>query len=277
MIRETASFDGHSGSPTPGMGPRLPWWQQSVILGTLAGVVALAWAYLYLHSAHLDMSMAAHLAMGMSPAPWTAGQAGLTLAMWAVMMAAMMLPSAVPMLLLYNAVAQTGRENGTAFGRTSLFGLGYLAIWVGFSVGAVALQYGLHEAALLSPMMEATSIVLAGVLLIVVGLYQWTPLKRACLGRCRSPLQFIMTQWRPGPRGAWVMGLRHGAYCLGCCWALMLLLFLGGVMNLVWVAGIALYVLIEKFAPHGPKLSRATGALLMFWGVATLVMSYANS
>ena len=118
--------------------------------------------------------------------------------------------------------------------------------------------------------MEMTSTALAGALLIAAGLYQWSALKQACLRRCRSPLEFVMTQWREGVRGAFVMGLRHGAYCLGCCWLLMLLLFVGGVMNLSWIAGLALFVLIEKLAPAGHWIGRAAGAGLIAWGVATL-------
>ncbi len=146
----------------------------------------------------------------------------------------------------------------------------YVVVWAGFSVAAVALQYGLEGAALLSPMMEATSIVLAGAILIMAGVYQWTPWKQACLRHCRSPLEFVMTQWREGRRGAFVMGLRHGAYCVGCCWMLMLLLFVGGVMNLAWIAGLAAYVLLEKLAPAGPWVGRVAGLLLIGWGIATL-------
>lgn len=151
-----------------------------------------------------------------------------------------------------------------------MFGLGYIAVWAGFSVAAVVLQYGLDKAKLLSPMMETTSVALAGALLILAGLYQWTPLKQTCLRHCRSPLEFIMTQWRGGPRGAFAMGLRHGAFCLGCCWVLMLLLFVGGVMNFVWIAGIAAFVLVEKTAPAGHWLGRIIGVALVAWGGATL-------
>ncbi len=147
--------------------------------------------------------------------------------------------------------------------------LGYV-VWAAFSLVAVALQFGLDQAALLSPMMNTTSRALAGAVLIGAGLYQWTPLKQACLRRCSSPLQFLMTEWREGRRGAFVMGLRHGGYCLGCCWVLMLLLFVGGIMNIAWIAGIAVFVLVEKLAPAGHWIGRGAGVALILWGVATL-------
>ena len=128
----------------------------------------------------------------------------------------------------------------------------------------------LDQGALLSPMMNTTNKVLAGAVLIGAGLYQWTPLKQSCLHRCRSPLDFLMTEWREGQRGALIMGLRHGSYCLGCCWVLMLLLFVGGIMNIGWIAGIALFVLVEKLAPAGHWIDQGAGAVLVLWGVATL-------
>ena len=151
--------------------------------------------------------------------------------------------------------------------------IGYGATWIAFSLGAVALQFALERAAMLSPMMEATSITLAGGLLIAAGIYQWTPLKQACLLRCRSPLDFVLTHWRNGARGAFVMGVWHGTYCVGCCWMLMLLLFVGGVMNLGWIAGIAIFVLVEKLVPAGHWIGRGAGVLLIGWGAATLLMA----
>jgi predicted metal-binding membrane protein len=190
--------------------------------------------------------------------------------MWAVMMAAMMLPSAAPMILLFGTIARRRQPTGDSPADAGVFGLGYVAVWAAFSLVAVALQFGLDQAALLSPMMSTTSKAVAGAVLIGAGVYQWTPLKQACLRRCRSPLQFLMTEWREGRRGAFVMGLRHGGYCLGCCWVLMLLLFVGGIMNLAWIAGIAAFVLVEKLAPAGHWMGRAAGAALVLWGVATL-------
>ena len=237
-----------------------------IVVGLL-GIILISWAYL-LVGAGMDIPAMGGMLMPMAAPIWTPAYLALTLIMWAVMMAAMMLPSAAPMLLLYDRVARKRGEE--TIGQTSSFGLGYIAVWAGFSVAAVVLQYGLDRAKLLSPMMETTSVAMAGALLALAGLYQWTPLKQSCLRHCRSPLEFITTEWRAGPRGAFTMGLRHGAFCLGCCWVLMLLLFVGGVMNVFWIAGIAAFVLVEKTAPAGHLLGRVAGVALVAWGGATL-------
>ena len=240
-----------------------------LVVSCLLLVVVLSWAWL-LTGAGMMQEMGDML-MPMSNGPWTPRHALLVLSMWAVMMAAMMLPSAAPMILFYNTIARRRGEGGQPATASGTFAFGYLAIWAAFSLAATALQFGLERAALLSPMMETTSIALAGAVLIAAGAYQWTPLKQACLRYCRSPLEFVLTQWRPGARGAFQMGLRHGAVCVGCCWLLMLLLFVGGVMNFAWIAGIALFVLVEKIGPAGHWISRGAGALLMVWGGATLL------
>ena len=209
--------------------------------------------------------------MPMSMGPWTPAHAALVFAMWAVMMAAMMLPSASPTILLYGVIARHHAEDRALVSASGAFVLGYVAVWATFSLLAVALQFGLEQAALISPIMGMTSIALAGAVLIATGLYQWTPLKQACLRHCRSPLEFITEHWRSGVGGAFLMGFRHGIYCVGCCWLLMLLLFVGGVMNLAWIGGLALFVLIEKLAPAGHWIGRGAGALLVVWGAATLL------
>lgn len=240
-----------------------------LVISGLLLVVALAWAYLLTGAGTLQ-EMGGML-MPMSSGPWTPTHAMIMLAMWVVMMAAMMLPSATPMILLYTTIAHGRRAKGEQASGPILFVGGYVAIWTAFSVVAVALQFGLEKAALLSPMMETTSIGLAGAVLISAGIYQWTPLKQACLRRCRSPLDFVLMHWRNGPTGAFVMGLHHGMFCVGCCWMLMLLLFVGGVMNLAWIAGIAIFVLVEKLVPAGHWIGRGAGLLLIGWGVATLL------
>ena len=231
-----------------------------LVVAGLLFVVVLSWAWLLAGAGMMDMGDAL---MPMSTPPWTPGHASIVLVMWAVMMAAMMLPSAAPTILLHATIARRRRERSAL---SALFVCGYLVVWSAFSVAATALQFALERAALMSPAMQTTSIALAGTVLVGAGLYQWTPLKQACLRHCRSPLHFIMTQWRPGAAGAFSMGLRHGSYCLGCCWLLMLLLFVGGVMNFVWIAGIALFVLVEKFVPAGHWVSRGAGVLLVGWG-----------
>ena len=230
--------------------------------------MVLSWSYL-LSGAGMMQAMG-NMLMPMSQGPWSSAHAMLVFVMWAVMMAAMMLPSASPMILLYATIARRSNEQGRPAGAWGAFGFGYLLAWAAFSLAATALQFWLEQAALLSPMMQTTSRAMAGTVLIVAGFYQWLPLKQACLRNCRSPLDFIMTHWRPGNGGAFRMGLDHGTVCVGCCWSLMLLLFVGGVMNLAWIAGIALFILIEKLGHAGSWIGRVAGAVLIAWGVAVL-------
>jgi predicted metal-binding membrane protein len=210
--------------------------------------------------------MGSAMAMPME-GPWDWVQAVLTFIMWAVMMVAMMLPSAAPMILVFERVHLDRAAKQQPYVPTAVFAAGYLAVWVGFSVLATAAQWALHTAALLSPGMAAASPWLGGALLIAAGAFQLTPLKRACLAKCRTPLGFMLTEWREGVGGALMMGLRHGVFCTICCWGLMALLLVGGVMNLLWVAGLAIVVLGEKVLPRGELLGRIGGALLIAWGV----------
>jgi predicted metal-binding membrane protein len=196
--------------------------------------------------------------------------------MWTVMMVAMMAPTAAPMILMFATIHRRRRTEGRPAVPTALFALGYLVVWSAFSVAAASAQSGLHVAALLSPAMVATSPLLAGGILIVAGIFQWTPLKRACLDSCRSPLSFLMSSWREGRGGAFVMGLHHGLVCLGCCWALMALLFVAGVMNLLWVAAIAVAVLLEKVVPYGDLMGRLAGVALAAAGVGLVVRAVAT-
>ena len=239
-----------------------------VVFGLLL-VVAVSWAHV-LSGAGVMQEMDGML-MPIGDGSWTPGHAALIVSMWAVMMAAMMLPSAAPMILFYSAIARRRSEAEPAAAAAGVFSLGYLAVWAIFSLAAATLQFGMELTALMSPAMKTTSIALAGTVLIAAGVYQWTPLKQACLRRCRSPLEFVMLHWRAGTRGAFTMGFRHGVYCVGCCWLLMLLLFIGGVMNFAWIAGISLFILVEKTAPAGRWVSRSTGAILAAWGLVTLL------
>jgi predicted metal-binding membrane protein len=179
----------------------------------------------------------------------------------------MMLPSAAPVTLL---VATLARKRGALPASTALFVFGYLAVWLIFAIAATALQWVLEEAGMLSDMMALGNMIVAGGVLIAAGVYQWTPLKEACLRHCRSPLDFLLFHWRDGALGAVRSGIGHGLLCLGCCWMLMGLLFVGGIMSLAWIAGIALLVLIEKTMPWGGRISRITGAVLVTWGALTL-------
>jgi predicted metal-binding membrane protein len=211
--------------------------------------------------------------MAMAP-EWTLAYGFVVFLMWAVMMVAMMLPSAAPVTLLVAAIARKGREAGGAPGiSTAPFVIGYLGVWLGFAATATVLQWRLDAAGLLSETMALASTVVAGGVLVLAGIYQWTPLKQACLRHCRSPLAFLMQHWRDGALGALASGARHGVFCFGCCWMLMVLLFVGGIMNLAWIAGIALLVLVEKTLPWGGRMGRATGAVLVVWGALTLAMA----
>ncbi|WP_238474415.1 DUF2182 domain-containing protein [Pseudomonas cavernae] len=212
----------------------------------------------------------ADLAMVGMPMPWGSDGALLMFAMWAVMMVGMMLPSALPMLLLYQQVLRKRTPTPQRHWALLLFSLAYVLVWSAFSLLATLLQWGLEQLALLSPAMRSQSAGLGAGLLLVAGVYQWLPSKSACLKRCRGPLQFLLGYWRPGILGGWRMGLAHGLYCLGCCWALMGLLFVGGVMNMLWVALLGGFVLLEKTLPGGPWLGRLGGLLLVGWGLLLL-------
>jgi predicted metal-binding membrane protein len=187
--------------------------------------------------------------------------------MWAVMMAAMMIPSASPLILLFAAINRERRKEQDPFVSTGMFLAGYLAAWTVFSALATLVQWGFQTATLLSHMLVINNPVFGGTLLFAAGVFQWSPLKYACLTRCRSPLGFLMNEWREGTWGALIMGLRHGIYCIGCCWLLMSLLFVTGVMNLLWMAIITVFVLLEKIVPAGYWVSRIAGLLLVAWGI----------
>jgi predicted metal-binding membrane protein len=239
-----------------------------IVIAGLLTLAALAWWYL----AHSAVTTSAHAGMSMpaAGARYPGETAGLAL-MWIVMMIAMMIPSVAPAILLFAGVSRRRRIQGVPAAPVSVFTLGYLLAWTGYAVLAASTQSALHSAALLSPAMESASPVLGGAILLLAGLYQWLPVKGACLSHCRSPLGFFSTEWREGVSGALRMGFRHGSYCVGCCWALMALLFVAGVMNLVWVAAIAVFVLAEKVMPNGRLLGRITGAALAGCGLWVLV------
>jgi predicted metal-binding membrane protein len=237
--------------------------QRWLIGGCLALMAALAWAWL-LHDAAEMKSAADMAAMPGMPASGPVRFSDYTpsaFVMWFLMMIAMMAPSALPMVLLYGKVAgQTGAKAGVVT-PTAVFVSAYFAVWCGFSLLAAIAQWALvRQGALSAFTLAVGDRRIAGALLIAAGLYQLTPLKRMCLDACRSPLSFLMRLWRPGRRGAWRLGLRHGLYCLGCCWPTMLLLFVGGVMSLAWIAVLAVVVLIEKLAPAGRQFGVIAGA-----------------
>ena len=222
------------------------------------------WSWIVVMARDMYGPMTGASAWMMTPR-WDAPHLALLWAMWAVMMTGMMLPSAGPMIVL---AAGTGPARAR---HAYLLALGYLAVWALFSVGATALQWQLARLFVVTPMMEVSSRTAAAVFLVVAGVYQWTPWKRACLVACQSPLAFLMRRWRSGAWGAFRMGAEHGAYCVGCCWAVMLLLFAGGVMNLAVIAALTAFVAFEKLAPAGIQSTRLSGALLI--GVAAWLLS----
>ena len=240
------------------------WAKRTAVAIGLVLAAAASWAYLFLLASRMG-DMMSPLAMPMTSA-WTGAEIALMWSMWAVMMAAMMLPSAVPMVDAYTKASRTTPVAGSV----TLFVAGYVVAWSGFATLATAAQWLLHDRALITPMGVSSRDWLGGVLLVAAGLYQFTALKDACLRQCRTPLGFLATEWRPGNRGALVMGLRHGSFCVGCCWALMALLFVLGVMNLWWIAALAAVVLVEKFLPSD-LLTRLLGIVFTVWGVALLM------
>jgi predicted metal-binding membrane protein len=252
---------------------RLLRGRRPVVLGALAAVVAVAWAYLLLGAGlemeMMDMGGGRMMAM---PPEWSPLYALLIFVMWVEMMVAMMLPSAAPTVLLVTALAWDRNVNSDLVPAAALlFASGYLVVWCGFSVGATLLQWRLDEAGLLSDRMAFVNAISVGIVVIAAGVYQLTPLKDACLRHCRSPTEFLVRHWHRGVVGAVWIGVRHGLFCLGCCWMMMALLFVGGVMNLAWVGAIALFVLLEKTMPWGGWTSRLTGLLLVVWGAIIIV------
>jgi predicted metal-binding membrane protein len=240
-----------------------------VISSCLVLLTVLAWAYLV----HLDRQMSAAMAhdrmmaeMGMTmDMPWGVADVFFTFAMWAVMMVGMMTASAAPVVLLFSGIHR-GRGAPRAPRVALAFGAGYLLVWTGFSACAALAQWALHQAAMLSPAMTTSSARLGGAILMAAGVYQLTPFKGACLRHCRSPLGFLLSHWRDGTAGALRMGIDHGTYCLGCCWALMGILFVVGVMNLAWVAAMTIFVLVEKTGPAGALVARVAGVAMIVAG-----------
>jgi predicted metal-binding membrane protein len=264
--------------------------ERLVIAGSLALLTVLAWLYILAGAGTgmpawhmISLSLFPHrlgeMAMGgmvMHPGAWPAAYWGIMLLMWWIMMVAMMTPSAAPMILLYARAtrhAQAGGQLQPGIASTATFASGYLLAWLGFSIAATLVMWLLErEGGLSVTRMASTGAWLSAALLIAAGLYQFSPLKNVCLRVCRAPAEFLSRHWRPGASGAMRMGLEHGAFCVGCCWVLMALLFVGGVMNLLWIAVLAILIVAEKVAPAGLWISRVSGAALIAWGLATLMI-----
>ena len=253
--------------------------ERTIVAAALAAMVLLGWFYIWrgagMGMSALDMTSLSLFPHLQDPAMGEMDSAlPVIVAMWWVMMIAMMTPAVAPLVLLYGRVLRHHAAVGERAYVPSLFlAAGYLAVWFAFSLGAAALQEALQAAGHLSEMMLwSKSAVLSAAVLAAAGAYQLSPFKQACLAQCRGPVQFLMRHWRPGRTGAFVIGVRHGAYCVGCCWMLMALLFVGGVMNLLWIAALTLVVLVEKLSPAGVAIGRLLGVLLIIWAAATLLV-----
>ena len=241
---------------------------RTVVAGALLSVTALAWLSLVLRADPLGSAMDPMDTMSLHV--WSPADYALTWAMWVVMMAAMMLPSIIPLTQVYVAVARKARRQGSPVPATAVFVSGYLLVWAAFSLTATTAQLLLDRAALLTGSIRTTSLVAAGGLLLATGVYELTPLKRSCLRACRGPVDFVARHWRQGTWGALRLGVAAGAFCLGCCAMLMALLFVGGVMNLLWVAGVAAFVLVEKLVPAAEVVSRVGGFVMAAAGLGLL-------
>lgn len=236
---------------------------------TLALLIAILLGWAFLFWAVTDMTNPlARLMMPMTP-DWTMGNILAVFVMWAAMMMAMMLPAAAPMVLTFVNLCRNKRQPGLAW----VFVTAYLVIWTLFSAAATVVHWGLQVSGLITPMMASNSFWLTGILLLVAGAVQFTPLKEVCLRHCRTPMGFLLTEWRGGATGAWRMGLKHGLFCLGCCWALMALLFVAGVMNLAWVAALTAAVVIEKLHPAGVIIGKLLGVILILTGLVQIATS----
>jgi len=252
----------------------LPLRDRVVIMSIVGILTLLCWVYLV--DMAIDMDQMMSMGMMMKIPVWTASYFGAMLLMWVIMMIGMMAPTTIPMAFIYAAVSRKAKKQGSVIAPTSIFVSGYLVMWSVFSLFATLAQWGLNEAALLSPMMVSNSPWFGATLLIIAGIFQFTPLKDSCLQHCRAPAHFISESWRPGSFGAFRMGLKHGIYCIGCCWILMGLLFFGGVMSITWIAAITLFVLLEKVLPLGDKGGRVAGGVMTMTGL-TMLSVWLNS
>lgn len=244
------------------------WRGQAPIWLGLAAVVAVSWAYLVGMGADMARMMppVAHHSAGMA-APSLAYELIAAIAMWSVMMVAMMVPTTIQTLSMFQVMAERRDPQVSRPAMTACFVFGYVAAWTGFAILAAAVQVALSRAMLLTPMLEVTSVALSAAILVGAGLYQFSELKEACLTQCRTPLGFLLAQWRDGLSGAFSMGFAHGRYCIGCCWALMAVMLVVGAMNLLWMALLTVFMLVEKLAPARWQLSRLSGAAFVGWGL----------
>jgi predicted metal-binding membrane protein len=262
---------------------------RTIVLSAIVAITALAWAYVLWLAANMDMGMGSSIGTSMCKTtsgmgamlkptfrPWSVVDFIYMFVMWAVMMVGMMMPSVTPMVLLYANVGRKAAENGRPLAATAWFVAGYVLAWTAFSLAATVAQWQLSRLALITPMMSSASDLFGGLLLVAAGLYQWLPLKDACLTHCKSPLGFLISRggFSTSPWGSLRLGAEHGSLCVGCCWVLMALLFVGGVMNLLWIAGLTIFVLLEKIIPTGRLVPRLAGATMAVVGLFLLYRAF---
>jgi len=266
---------------------------RAIVLSAIVAITALAWADVLWLAANMDMGMGSSMGSSMGPSmgktmngmgamlkpafrPWSVTDFAFMFAMWAVMMVGMMMPSVTPMVLLYASAGRKAAENGRPLAATGWFVAGYLLAWTALSLAATVAQWQLSRFALITPMMSSASAPFGGLLLVAAGLYQWSPLKDACLTHCQSPLGFLISRggFSASPWGSLRLGAEHGSLCVGCCWVLMALLFVGGVMNLLWIAGLTIFVLLEKIIPAGRLVPRLAGAAMAVAGLFLLYRAF---
>ena len=264
---------------------------RAIVLSAIVAITALAWAYVLWLAANMDMGMGSSMGTSMGETmsgmgamlkptfrPWSIADFAFMFAMWAVMMVGMMMPSVTPMVLLYTNVGRKAAENGSPLAATGWFVAGYLLAWSVFSLAATIAQWQLSRLALITPMMSTSSDLFGGLVLVAAGLYQWSPLKYACLTHCQSPLGFLMSRggFTASAWGSLRLGAEHGSLCVGCCWVLMAVLFVGGVMNLLWIAGLTIFVLLEKIIPTDRLVPRLAGATIAAAGLFLLYRGYSS-
>lgn len=243
-------------------------FRQAEVITAIAIILAATWAFVAWMT--LDVSHSVEKLMMPIDASWSSSTIAVVFVMWAMMMVAMMLPSAAPMILSFDRISKKRSNNSTSRLDVLVFVAAYMVVWIAYSVLATGVQWGLQRFGLLTPMITSRSVWLTSSIFILAGLYQFSPLKHACLERCRTPLIFLMQEWREGLSGVWVMGIKHGLYCTGCCWALMLLLFTAGVMNLVWIVLLMVLVAFEKWPHSLIWISRTYGGMLVLVGIFNL-------
>ncbi len=243
-------------------------FSKNITFFVLVVISILAWVYLWIDASKMN-SMSGMNKMNSSP--WSIEIIFSNFLMWSIMMVAMMIPSAIPAISLYESMVKKNAEREIFLPAVWIFVLGYILIWTAFSLVITVIQALFLSLDWINMMLVSKSIFLTSAILIMAGIYQWLPIKSICLEKCRTPLNFFLGNWKKGNSGALLMGIEHGSFCLGCCWVLMFMLFLAGVMNLIWVALITVFVFIEKVFPKGNLIGKTAGIIMIVAGLVQLI------